>query len=76
MLYWSGPAEVHMYDRELFYLFLYNEPGQAGVQLEPPFYPDAAVVGQPHCVAMIWAPVPHHRTVVATCASGNFWTGA
>ena len=48
LLYCSGPVEGHMYDHELFYLCICDEAGQAGVQLEFPFYPDHVVVGQLH----------------------------
>ena len=65
-----------MYDHELFYPCLYDEAGRAGVRLELPLYPDHVVVGQPHCVMMVWAPAPHHQTEVAICASGDFWLGA
>ena len=64
-----------MCDHELFYLCLYNEAGRAGVRLELPLYPNHVVVGQPHCVMMVRAPAPHHRTEVAICALGSFWLG-
>ena len=76
LLYCSGPAEGHMCDHELFDLCLHNEAGWAGIRLELPLYPDHVVVGQPHCMMMVWAPAPHHQTEVAIYALGNFWLGA
>lgn len=55
-----GLLEGHMYDIELFCLCLYDEAGLAGVWLELPLYPDHVVVGQPHCVMMVYALAPHH----------------
>ena len=65
-----------MCDHELFYLCLYSEVGRACVRLELPLYPDHVVIRQPHCVMMVWAPAPHHRTEVAICASGRIWLGS
>ena len=65
-----------MYVPELFYLCLYGEVVRDGVRLELPLCPGHVVVGQLHCVMMVRAPAPRHRTEVAICASDNFWLGA
>ena len=75
-----------MYSPELFCLRFYEAVGRA-VRPELPLYPDQEVVDPPHCpdrvvfsrpryTREVRAPVPHHRTEVAICASGNFWLGA
>ena len=65
-----------MYGRGLIYPYLCDEAGRAGVRHELSFCPDHVVVSQPHRTMMVRAPVPHHRTEVAICASDNFWLGA
>ena len=65
-----------MYSPELSYPCLYGEVGQSGFRLGLQFYPDRAVADQPHCVMLVRALAPHHRTEVAICASGTFWLGA
>ena len=45
MLYCPGPAEGHMYDPELFYLYFFFGVRRAAVRLELPLYPDCMVVG-------------------------------
>ena len=65
-----------MYDRELIYLCLCDEAGQAGIRLELLLYPDHMVVGQPHCAMVVYTLAPPRRTEVAICALGSFWLGA
>ena len=76
LLYYPGPAAVHKYIPELFYLCLYGEVVWAGVRLELPICPGHVVVDQPHYALMVRPPVPRHRIEVPICASGNFWLGA
>ena len=58
LLYFSGPAEGHMYDHELIYLCLCDEAGRAGVHLEFPICPVHVVVSQLHCAMVVCVPPP------------------
>ena len=75
-----------MYDPKLFCLCFFMAAGRAAVRLELPLYPDHEVVGpphyldrvvfgRPHYAREVWAPMPLHRTEVATFALGNSWLG-
>ena len=72
LLYCSGFAGGHMYDRRLIYLYLCDEAGLASVQRELPFCLGHVVAGLPHCTIGGCISAPPRQTEVAICALGNF----
>ena len=65
-----------MYVRGRIYPCLSDEAGRAGVRHELPFCPDHAVVGQPHCMMVVYILALPRQTEVAIYALGSFWLGA
>ena len=62
LLYCSGFAGGHMYDRGLIYLYLCDEAGLAGVRRELLFCPDHVVVSQPHYTMEVCIAAPPRQT--------------
>ena len=75
LLYCPSPFAGRLGNRDLRCSCLYGEVGRSGVRLELPLYSDRVVGDLPHCVAMVWAPMPRHQTGIAVCALGSFWLG-